>query len=91
MLPACPRCGLEFERRESGYVVGAYMLNIVAAELVVVIAGLAVVIATWPEPPWAGLTYGGAALVVLLPLLFYPVSKTLFLAMDLAIRPKDHE
>jgi uncharacterized protein (DUF983 family) len=91
MVDHCPRCRLEFERRESGYIVGAYMLNIVAAEMVVVAIGLAVVVATWPDPPWDGLMYGGAALVLLMPLLFYPVSKTLFLAMDLALRPKGHE
>lgn len=91
MLDRCPRCGLEFERQEPGYIVGAYMLNIAAAELIVVGAGIAVVAATWPDPPWDLLMYGGAALALLMPLVFYPVSKTLFLALDLAIRPKGHE
>jgi hypothetical protein len=33
------------------------------------------------------LLYGGVALMVILPVLFYPLSKTLFLAFDLIFRP----
>lgn len=33
MLGRCPACGIGLERGEQGYVVGAYMFNIVAAEL----------------------------------------------------------
>ncbi len=36
MVLRCPQCGLLFERGEQGYVVGAYMFNIAAAELVFV-------------------------------------------------------
>jgi len=85
----CPRCQLHFERGESGYVVGAYMINIAVAELVLVAAGIAIAAATWPEPPWNLLMYGGAALMAALPVVFYPFSKMLFLAMDLAVRPHD--
>jgi uncharacterized protein (DUF983 family) len=91
MLPACPRCGLAFERGESGYLVGAYMMNVVAAELVWVAAAVAVAVATWPDPPWDLLMYGGAALMVVTPVVLYPLSKTIFLAMDLAVRPPGAE
>lgn len=87
MRPACPACRLDFERREQGYIVGAYMLNIVAAELLWLAGFLGVLAATWPDPPWDLLRYGGAALVLILPLITYPFSKTCFLAMDLAFRP----
>lgn len=80
-------CGLVFDRREPGYRVGAYMFNIIAAELVFAAAFLLVLKFTWPSPPWDLLTYGGAALMVLLPVLFYPHSRTLFLAFDLVFRP----
>jgi hypothetical protein len=33
------------------------------------------------------LLYGGIALMIILPVLFYPFSKTLFLAFDLVFRP----
>lgn len=87
----CPRCGLDLERGESGYAVGAYMFNIIAAEMAFAAIFLAVLFAKWPDPPWELLMYGGAVLMVLLPLLFYPFSKTLFLAFDLLFRPAGHE
>ena len=91
MLPACPRCGLSLERQESGYVVGAYMFNIVAAELIFMVLLAALVYFLWPSPPWGLLTYGGPVLMVLLPVLLYPYSKTLFLGFDLLFRPANHQ
>jgi uncharacterized protein (DUF983 family) len=91
MASDCPRCGLHLERGEQGYVVGAYMFNIIAAELIFAAIFLAVVLATWPSPPWTLLQYGGAVLAVLAPIVFYPFSKTLFLAFDLAFRPAGFE
>jgi len=83
----CPRCGLPLERGEQGYQVGSYMFNIVAAELVFAALFVGVLLATWPDPPWNALLYGGMALMVIMPLLFFPFSKTLFLAFDLMFRP----
>lgn len=91
MRGACPACALDFERREQGYIVGAYMLNIIAAELIWLAGFLGVLVATWPDPPWDLLRYGGAAMMALLPFLTYPFSKTFFLAMDLAFRPAGAE
>ena len=82
-------CGLATERGEDGYVVGAYMFNIVAAELLWVVGFLGVVLWTWPNPPWDALLYGGGALMLALPFLCYPFSKTVFLAFDLVFRPGD--
>jgi uncharacterized protein (DUF983 family) len=87
MRSQCEVCGLEFERGEEGYQVGSYMFNIVAAELVFAALFLGIVMLTWPSPPWALLQYGGAALMVIAPFVFFPFSKTLFLAFDLIFRP----
>jgi uncharacterized protein (DUF983 family) len=91
MVPACPSCGLALERREEGYIVGAYMFNIIAAELLFAAIFIATLLLLWPDPPWRFLTWGGAALMILMPVLFYPVSKTLFLAFDLIFRPAGYE
>src|SRR6266850_2802265 len=34
MREACPVCGLRTERQEEGYIVGAYMFNIVFSEMI---------------------------------------------------------
>ena len=88
MLPNCPVCGIATERGEDGYVVGAYMFNIMAAELFWVGLAVVVVLLTWPEPPWNLLLVGGGILMIGLPFLFYPFSKTIFLAFDLLFRPE---
>jgi uncharacterized protein (DUF983 family) len=91
MAPSCPTCGLRFERGEEGYWVGSYMFNIVASELCFASVAVAVVVATWPSPPWALITVGGAILMLLIPFLFLPFSKVLFLAFDLCFRPPVEE
>jgi uncharacterized protein (DUF983 family) len=91
MRPYCPVCGIPLERGESGYQVGAYMFNIIASELLFAILFIVVLVVTWPDPPWTLLQYGGIALMVLAPFLFYPFSKTLFLAFDLLFRPPTPE
>jgi hypothetical protein len=63
------------------------MFNIVASELLFAALGLAVVLATWPTPPWGLLTTGGVLLMIAAPFGFLPFSKTLFLAFDLYFRP----
>ena len=87
----CPVCGLRLERGEEGYQVGAYMFNIVASELVFAAAFLGILVFTWPDPPWNSLLYGGVAIMLVAPFVFYPFSKTLFLAFDLIFRPPTPE
>ncbi|MFL5401257.1 MAG: DUF983 domain-containing protein [Gemmatimonadales bacterium] len=91
MRERCPVCRIRLARGEEGYQVGAYMFNMVAAELIFAAIFLAVLLSTWPAPPWHQLLYGGVALMLILPVLFYPFSKTLFLAFDLTFRPPSPE
>ena len=91
MRTHCPVCGLELERGEEGYQVGSYMFNIVAAELAFAAVFLAIVALTWPAPPWTLLEYGGIVMMVIAPFVFFPFSKTLFLAFDLVFRPAARE
>ena len=89
LVPRCPKCGLVFERHEQGYRVGAYMFNIAMAELLFLVMLVGVLVATWPNPPWDWLTYGSAAVMVALPIVFYPFSQTLFLGFDLLFHPPE--
>jgi uncharacterized protein (DUF983 family) len=84
MRKRCPRCDLDLER-EQGYYVGAMSVNIGVAELVTVLALVVAIIFTWPSLPVVALIVGGVALNIAFPILFYPLSKTIWLAIDLAI------
>jgi uncharacterized protein (DUF983 family) len=87
MKHACPGCGLSFSRGEDGYMLGAIWFNLLAAEAVSVGILVTTVVLTWPNPPWTTLQYSGPAEALVMPLLFYPFSKTLFLVLDLRVRP----
>ena len=84
----CPECGIRLERGEQGYIVGTYMFNLVASELIFAVVMVTWVLRTWPDVPWEWVQYGGVALCVLMPIIFYPVAKALFLAFHLFFLPK---
>lgn len=88
--PVCPNCGLRFDRGESDYFYGAYLLNFVAAELVPVIVFVVALIVTWPSPPWNLLTGVTVVLAIVAPILLYPTTKALWLALDLIFRPREN-
>jgi uncharacterized protein (DUF983 family) len=85
--PACPHCGFALDRGEPDFWIGGYAVNLVLAELIVTIILLVVVLTSWPDVPWTFLQYGGAVLAVAVPLLFFPVSRVLWLAWDYCFRP----
>jgi len=90
MRPQCPVCGLALDRGESDYFYGAFLLNFVAAELVPLIVFVVALIATWPSPRWDLLTVITVVLAVLAPIVLYPTTKALWLALDLMLRPTAH-
>lgn len=85
----CPSCALRLDRGETDFFIGAYTINLIVAELLVVFGGLAVVLLSWPDVPWRGLTWGLAVLMVVAPVVLYPWSRQLWLAADLIFRPAE--
>jgi uncharacterized protein (DUF983 family) len=84
MVDDCPRCGLHFER-EHGYWAGALAINIgVAGAVFIVTFGVALAL-TVPDVPVAPLLAILIPLMILVPLLGYPFSKTLWVAVDRAL------
>jgi len=81
MVDVCPRCGLRFEREE-GYWTGALAMNFVLTGSVFAVVFVALVAATAPDIPVAPLLAVLVPVTVLGPLLGYPISKTLWVAID---------
>jgi len=84
MKDVCPNCGLSLA---TGNRVGAYLFNFAAAEIVLVAIFATLVVRSWPDPPWSLLQYVAPLAMVIAPLVFYPFSKLLFVALDLAMYP----
>ncbi len=85
MRTSCPSCGLSFA---TGNSVGAYILNLFAAESLLMVAFVTVVVRTWPDPPWDLLQWLAPLLMLVAPLVFYPFAKMAFVALDLAMHPQ---
>jgi uncharacterized protein (DUF983 family) len=90
MVDDCPRCGLHFER-EQGYWAGALAINIVATGGLFAILFAALLVATIPNVPVAPLLAVLVPVAVLGPIVYYPFSKTVWVAVDLGILQRlDH-
>ena len=88
MKDRCPTCGLALERGESSdFWIGAYVFNLATGELIAIGIPLLWVIVAWPAPPWTKVEVVAVVLAVSLPFVFFPFSRTLWLAWDLSFRP----
>ena len=83
-------CGIEFER-EPGYWVGAIIINTVVTFSTFIGMFLLLVLGTWPDVPWG--TVMGVTVVAnaAIPVAFYPISKTVWLALELSWHPLEPE
>ena len=90
MIERCPRCDYPFAREE-GFFLGAFVINFVVTE-----AALGIVMAVFIGLEAGGGTPLGPIIVaavlvtVVVPLVFYPFSKTIWAAIDLAMHPDLH-
>ena len=84
----CPRCGMHLDRGEHDFWIGAWMLNLVGVETVFALLLVVGVVALWPDVPWQAVTWIGVVGMVLLPVLLFPVSRTLWLAIDMTVQPE---
>lgn len=82
----CPTCGHRFER-EQGYWLGSITINTAVSFALFGIAFLAIALATWPDVPWTGMWIGLIVLMGVFPIIFHPISKAIWVGLDLAVRP----
>lgn len=86
MVDTCPHCHLTFERHE-GYWLGAIAINTAIAIGVFVVAFILPIVLTWPDPPWTTISIVLVSLAVMVPIVAYPVSKTLWVALEIGMHP----
>jgi uncharacterized protein (DUF983 family) len=83
----CDSCGFRFDRNEKDYFIGAYTINLIVSELIVVAAMVGVILITWPDVPWDRMKWTIIACMIPAPFITYPFSKSLWLAVDLTFQP----
>lgn len=82
----CRSCGHAYRRGDDAFELGALTANIILTFLGVLITVLILVVLTAPDVPAVGVTVGAATVALLGPALFYPVSFTLWQAVDMWMR-----
>jgi uncharacterized protein (DUF983 family) len=87
LQPRCPRCALKTDRGNRDHFVGAYLVNLIIAELLFAF-GLGIwLLAVWPDVPWEHIEVVAVAAMILSPLITYPFTRTVWLAADLIFDP----
>jgi hypothetical protein len=89
MAERCPRCGMRFEREE-GFFLGAYVVNFGVTEGLLLVLLMAYVLVQANDPdgvPVLPVVVAAVAAAVLMPLAFYPLSRTIWVAVELVMRP----
>jgi uncharacterized protein (DUF983 family) len=90
MRERCSVCQVWLEREE-GYFVGAMAINIVVGEFLPFFGAIAALILTWPTPPWQALQIAVPVSMALCPVILFPFSRTLWLALDWTFRPPSRD
>lgn len=89
-MERCPRCDLRFEREQGGFL-GAMTINFMVAVTVWVAVLVVVLVFTVPDVPVTPLLISSVAVLVLVPLWFYPRSKSLWAAIEFLVARSDSE
>ncbi len=83
----CQTCGLNWRRGDVGYELGAATAAAIICMGPLILALGVVTAVTWPDFDAASLFVTFAVGALLLPILLYPTSYTLWQALDLVMRP----
>ena len=88
MVERCPGCGYRFAREE-GFQLGGYVINFGVTESLVclVLAGYIIVASSNPDAAIWPVIVAGLIAAVVTPVLFFPFSRTIWAAIDLALTP----
>ena len=83
----CRHCGMSVQRGDQGFELGAASVNAVLTFAVLVAAGAISVAFTYPDVSLTPLVIVLGAAAILLPILFYPFTYTLWFAVELLVDP----
>ncbi len=90
LIERCPNCDLRFEREQGGFL-EAMTINFAAAVAVWVGMFVVVLVFTVPDVPVTPLLIASVVVLVLMPLWFYPRSKTFWAAIEFLVARSDPE
>ena len=63
------------------------IIAVLAAIVFPALVYVLVLVLTWPRPPWLAVSLVAIALAIVVPIVFFPFARVIWLAFDVAIRP----
>jgi hypothetical protein len=90
MDPRCHTCGYRWER-QAGFSLGATTVNTIVTFGLFGLVILVGFVATYPDIATVPILVASVAIAVVVPIVFYPFSYTVWAAIDLAMRPLEPE
>jgi uncharacterized protein (DUF983 family) len=87
MHEQCSVCHFRYERSDENYFQGAMFINFMIGGFTFAASLLAVLMLSWPNVPWDALTFGAPVVMLMLMVLLYPLSKIVWLTVDVMVRP----
>jgi uncharacterized protein (DUF983 family) len=91
MHERCAACSFRYERSDENYFQGAMFVNFMIGGFTFAASFLAVLLITWPDVHWDALTYGAPVVMLAFMVLLYPISKVVWLTVDVMLRPVTRE
>ncbi len=85
----CRTCGIEWHRGYEGFELGAMAINAIVSLGLLVVGMVVGILVTWPDIAVLPLLLILGAAAIIIPLAVYPVTYTVWQAVDLAMRPPE--
>ncbi len=83
----CRGCNLSWRRGDVGFELGAMTANVIVSMGIIIVAASITVVLTTPDIPVLEIVIGLIVAGLILPIFVYPISYTLWQALDLKMRP----
>ena len=83
----CHTCGFAWNRNTEGFMTGSMTMNIIVTFILIIGTLVVATIVTYPDLPVVPVVALLLAIAIVMPLFFHPMSCTVWLAVDLAMRP----
>lgn len=87
IIPRCSACNFRYERSDENYFAGAMFFGLLFGEFLFAITMLIVIVSMWPNVPWDTMTWAIPLGMVVVLLFWIPISRVVWLGIDVAVRP----
>lgn len=83
----CSSCRFRYERSDENYFAGAVFVHFMLSGFSFAAGLLLLLMLSWPTVPWDALTFGTPVAILFFAVALYPISKVVWLTVDVMLRP----